>query len=243
MVRPPKNKPVALDAYESLAERYAALIDTKPHNAYYERPAILSLLPDVQGMSVLDAGCGTGLNSEWLLEHGAEVVGVDVSPAMLNFGQLRLGTRCKLHLADLRYPLDFLAEESFDLVFSSLVLHYLEDWSVPLAEFYRVLCPNGLFVFSTGHPFAEFTYHSQGAYFDVELTHMLWRGFGGDPVDVPFYRRPLSSITEALWEAGFMLERLIEPRPTEEFRQADPEEYDKLMREPGFLCIRARKWE
>jgi len=42
------KKPIALEAYETLAERYAALVDTKPENAYYERPATPSLLPDVR---------------------------------------------------------------------------------------------------------------------------------------------------------------------------------------------------
>lgn len=69
----PEEEPIALEAYEKLAERYAALIDTKAENAYYERPATLSLLPDVKGKRVLDAGCGSGLYSEWLLDHGAEV--------------------------------------------------------------------------------------------------------------------------------------------------------------------------
>ena len=53
-------KPLALEAFEQLAEAYARLVDTKPHNAYYERPATLSLLPDVAGLRVLDAGCGPG---------------------------------------------------------------------------------------------------------------------------------------------------------------------------------------
>jgi len=50
------DKPIALDAYETLAEAYASVIDTKPHNAYYERPATLSLLPDVNGET--SSGCG-----------------------------------------------------------------------------------------------------------------------------------------------------------------------------------------
>jgi len=53
-----RDKPIALDAYESLAEAYAAVVKTKAHNAYYERPATLSLLPDVKNKRVLDAGCG-----------------------------------------------------------------------------------------------------------------------------------------------------------------------------------------
>jgi hypothetical protein len=40
------DQPIALDAYQALAEAYAAVIDTKPHNAYYERPATLSLMPE-----------------------------------------------------------------------------------------------------------------------------------------------------------------------------------------------------
>jgi len=78
-----KEKPIAFDAYESLADAYAARIDTKPHNAYLERPATLSLLPEVKGKRVLDAGCGPGVYSEWLLKHGANVVAVDVSPRMV----------------------------------------------------------------------------------------------------------------------------------------------------------------
>lgn len=64
------EKPIALAAYETLAERYAALVDTKAANAYYERPSTLSLLPDVRGKRVLDAGCGPGSYSEWLVALG-----------------------------------------------------------------------------------------------------------------------------------------------------------------------------
>lgn len=62
---PPKKKRfIAYEAYERLADAYAEMIDAKPHNAYLERPATLSLLPDVEGKRVLDAGCGTGTYSE-----------------------------------------------------------------------------------------------------------------------------------------------------------------------------------
>jgi ubiquinone/menaquinone biosynthesis C-methylase UbiE len=64
-----QEKPVALEAYRVLAESYATRVDTKPHNAYYERPATLSLLPDVQGRRVLDVGCGPGVYAEWLVEQ------------------------------------------------------------------------------------------------------------------------------------------------------------------------------
>src|SRR6185369_2672716 len=114
------DKPIALDAYESLAEAYASVIDTKPHNAYYERPATLSLLPDVVGKRVLDAGCGPGWYSEWLIERGASVTALDVSPRMVELARRRTRQRVEVHQADLGQPLDFLAGDSFDLVLSAL---------------------------------------------------------------------------------------------------------------------------
>jgi len=57
--------PIALEAYAQLADAYAAMVDTKAHNAYYERPAMLGLMPDVKGKRALDAGCGSGRYAEW----------------------------------------------------------------------------------------------------------------------------------------------------------------------------------
>jgi SAM-dependent methyltransferase len=54
------DHPIARDAYERLASGYDREGETKPSNAYLERPATLSLLPDVDDERVLDAGCGAG---------------------------------------------------------------------------------------------------------------------------------------------------------------------------------------
>ena len=64
-------KPIAYDAYQRLADAYASRIDSKPHNAYYERPAMLAMWPDLRGKYVLDAGCGPGVYSEELVLRGA----------------------------------------------------------------------------------------------------------------------------------------------------------------------------
>lgn len=241
MTGPIDEKPLALDAYEIMAERYAARIDTKPHNAYYERPATLSLLPDVAGLRVLDAGCGPGWYAAWLCDHGAAVTGFDASPKMIALAQQRTGGRADLRVADMGQPLTFLANGSFDVVLSALAVHYVPDFGPLCAEFARVLKPGGLFVFSTGHPFADYRYYKSTDYFSVEQVSAEWTGFGGEPVTVPAYRQPLTHLTESLWRAGFVMERMIEPLPTEEFRQADPEHYEILTHWPVFLCIRARK--
>ncbi len=65
---------------------------------------------------MLDAGCGPGLYAEELLARGAEVVGVDVTPATVDLARQRVGTRATNHRGDLAEPLEFAADESFDLV-------------------------------------------------------------------------------------------------------------------------------
>ena len=135
------EKPIALEAYETLAERYAALADSKAENAYVERPAMLSLLPEVEGKRVLNAGCGPGWYSEWLVDHGAWVVAIDVSPKMVELAKRRLGARVEVHQADLSKPLDFLEDASFDLILCPLVLDYIRDWEGVFKEFFRLLRP------------------------------------------------------------------------------------------------------
>jgi SAM-dependent methyltransferase len=237
---PRKSKPIALKAYEKLAERFAALVDEKPENAYYEKPATLSLLPHVAGKHVLDAGCGTGRYAEWLLDRGASVVGVDVSPAMIRQAKKRVGRRAEFHIADLGGPLDFLETGSFDLVLAPLVLDYIEDWEPLFSEFNRVLKGFGLLIFSCGHPFGDYDDHPGADYFITEYVEDEWRGFGV-PAVVPCYRRPLASVLHALIDTGFAIERFLEPRAGEEVKKRDPKAYDKYNRLPCFMAVRARK--
>ena len=56
-----KEEPIALGVWEEMAELYAARVETKAHNAFYNWPAIRTLLPPVEGNRVLDAACGPGV--------------------------------------------------------------------------------------------------------------------------------------------------------------------------------------
>lgn len=236
-----KGKPIAQEAYDVLAEAYAALVDTKPHNAYYERPATLSLLPDVKGKRVLDAGCGPGVYAEWLVNRGAEVVAFDANEKMVGLARERLGDRAQIMQANLEQPLDFLRDGCFDIVVSPLVMDYVKDWERVFAEFYRVLGEVGCLVFSMEHPYAKYEDHRETSnYFEVEVVEYEWTGFGM-AVRVPSYRRPVSEVINPLVRAGFIVEQIVKPIPTEEFRQKAPGVYEVLSRRPGFMCVRAVK--
>jgi SAM-dependent methyltransferase len=237
---PDDEKPIAYDVYEKLAEHYAARIDTKAENAYCERPGILALMPNVEGKRILDAGCGPGTYTVWLVEHGAGVVGVDVSPNMVKLARGRLGERAEIVLADLRKPLDFIDDQSFDGIMSSLVLHYMEDWDSLFVEFHRILRNPGFMVFSVGHPFTDFNIAGGKDYFSTELLIDTWRGFG-ITVKMPSYRRPLEEMIRPIAAAGFVIDSITEPRPMETCKEQDPRAYARLSQRPGFVCFRVRK--
>ncbi len=227
---------IILQDYDKIGEDYAKA-DQTPWNMHYERPNTLSLLPDVTGIRVLDAGCGAGWYTEWLTSNGANVTAIDFTPQLVSFTQNRV-KQAEVRHADLEKPLHFLDSKSFDLVIAPLILHYLKDWSMPMSEFNRVLRPDGTFVFSIHHPFTEWKNTNKKNYFERSFLEDYWINL---QKTVHYYGRPLTDIFGAVTDAGFVIEKILEPRPEQKFQEIDPENYELLMSEPWFLCIRARR--
>lgn len=209
---------------------YAKTIEEHPYHSLLNRPALLSILPELNGLDILDAGCGTGWFTDYFVKQGATVTGLDVSAEMVERTKTRVST-ANIIQVNLAEPLP-LADKTFDLVLSSLTLQYLESWTLTFTEFNRVLKPNGLFVFSVHHPFEEFKRSGEN-YFTTEE-----RKRKGGQVS---FRRPLSSMSETLHQTGFVIERVLEPQPEPAYAEADPEGYAGLLKFPGLLVIRARK--
>jgi len=234
------KKSISNDAFDKLADAYSAQTETKPHNAYYERPATISLIEEVDGRDILDAGCGAGFYSKWLLDRGARVVAIDASENMLLHARKRTENRAAYYHANLEENLSFLDAESFDGILSALAIGYVRDQNALFAEFSRLLRAGGWFVFSTEHPFFSYRYFKLENYYETQEVSCYWTGFGGQ-VCMPGYYNSLSTICDALSKNGFVIETMIEPKPTEEFRAADPEKYERLMKFPHFMCLKARK--
>lgn len=223
-----------MSLYGDYAREYAAHTAVSVYNARYERPAMHKRLKNLRGKRVLDAACASGEYAGHMLDLGAQVVALDKSQAMLDLAREHIGDRAEFICADLAKPLAGLESAAFDVVLSSLTMHYIEHWSVPLSEFARVLRPGGQFLMSTHHP--EMTLPQIEDYFAVTRVTDVWRIGGKEHLSV-FYHRPLQAIVNPIVDAGFRLRALIEPRLEDD---ADvPPEAEHLRSRPCFLIVDA----
>jgi malonyl-CoA O-methyltransferase len=112
-----------------------------------EQAAVVELLPDLQGLTVLDAGCGTGRYVRICADRGATVIGVDLSEAMLSRARAispRL-TRASL----IAMPFDNM---SVDAIVCGLALGDVAEIDLAMSECARLLRPGGTLVYSVVHP-------------------------------------------------------------------------------------------
>ena len=213
-----------------------------------EWPSLEPLLPDFTGKRVLDLGCGYGWHCAYAAQHGAAaVLGTDLSEKMLATAQAKNGapqiTYRRSAMEDLAFP-----DGSFDVILSSLALHYVRDF-VPLVErIVRWLTPGGHFIFSVEHP--VFTaYGSQDWYYgpEGEILHFpvdnyYYEGkrdavFLGE--HVVKYHRTLTTYLNTLLEQGLVLRHVVEPQPPEDMLDL-PGMRDE-MRRPMMLLVSADK--
>jgi ubiquinone/menaquinone biosynthesis C-methylase UbiE len=228
----------AVNDYDSFAEAYSAANEVSLLNAYYERPATLALAGDVAGRRILDAGCGSGPLFAALRDRGAIMTGFDKSAGMLELARRRLGNDADLRVADLSRPLPF-PDGAFDDVIASLVLHYLEDWTAPLAELRRVLKPGGRLIASVDHPLQGHPLLRPGAdyfatfqYSDETVTP------SGQSFTLTLWHRPLPAMISAFTTAGFRIAAIDEPLPAPGTpRELLPGFLQDKPPGSGFLCF------
>ncbi|MEU4679162.1 class I SAM-dependent methyltransferase [Micromonospora sp. NPDC023737] len=219
--------------HNELGEFFAQNANASPYNAYTDRPAMLALAGDVAGANILDIGCGAGHYAAELLARGARMIGIDASATLLRHAHSR-AARAELRLHDLERPLDFAADASFDAVVCALVLHHVTNRRQMFAEMRRVLRPAGWLVISTTHPTADWRYFG-GSYYDeswVDLPH--------GPGSLHFQRMTLETFLGEFLDAGFILEKLVEPRPCVELREVNEAAHARLIERPSFLAARMR---
>lgn len=230
------------DGYKKLRDnQYSA-------NNLEEKPALFSLAPNLHNKAVLDLGCGYGENcAEFKMLGATAVLGVDISEKMLAVATAE-HPDIKFIRADMS-DLSFL-KHKYDVIFSSLALHYIEDFGTFVKDVYGLLNAGGYFIFSQEHPLttapiagASWSRDSEGNVLHYNLTDYARCGKRSTRwiVDgVEKYHRTFSDIINALVAAGFSVEKMLEPIPTQETIERD-KSWEKDLHKPNFLLIKAMK--
>jgi ubiquinone/menaquinone biosynthesis C-methylase UbiE len=216
----------------------------------FEHRSFMALLPDASGLRVLDLGCGAGQLAHHLAERGAaEVIGIDISERMLGLARAE---RSHPRLTYLREAIEQVTfpPDRFDLVVSSLAIHYVADYRGLIRRITRWLSPGGILVYSTEHPVylsrasadgwvrdaaGEPLHWAVDAYAEEGLRQEHWFKDG-----VQKYHRTVSTLLNGLIDAGLSIERVVEPVPDEEGLSRHPE-WIHERRRPFCLLVRAGK--
>jgi ubiquinone/menaquinone biosynthesis C-methylase UbiE len=214
-------------------------------------PVILSMLGSVEGKSILDAGCGEGFLSRLMAERGAFVTAVDYSEGLLEIARERTADDARIgYLYANLECLDMLDDGAFDIAVSCVVIQGVLDYQAAIREMYRLLCPGGACILALTHP----CFSSDGGWVkDSNGKKLYWkidnyfheRGFevlwppGSDNSPINFHRT-LTSYFRAIAGAGFKIEGLVEPHPSQEAIEKHPRFVDDL-RMSHFLVFRLSK--
>lgn len=208
------------------------------------------MLPCLKGLNVLDLGCGYGEHCMAFIERGADkVVGTDISEKMLEIAR-KENLSSKIVYKNLAIEDLESMNESFDLVVSSLALHYIEDFNKVTEDVYRLINNGGYFIFSQEHPLSTcFNYGERWT--KDENGKKLYANISNYSIDgkreskwfkdgIIKYHRTFESLVNSLIKTGFVIEEIMEPIASEEIMEEYPGYRDNVHK-PDFLLIKARK--
>lgn len=239
-----QNKYDELEFYEKYSRMPRSIGGLKAAGEWH---AFRALLPELRDKRVLDLGCGFGWHCRYAREELARsVVGIDLSEKMLARAREDTNDSAieyrRLAIEDIDFP-----AEEFDVVISSLALHYVERFDIVCRKVHHCLVSGGAFVLSVEHPIftalaaQDWYYGPQGERLHwpvddyqkegLRQTHFLEH-------DVVKYHRTVATYVNALTESGFSISKLSEPQPTVELQAQIPEMRDETRR-PMFLLIAA----
>jgi ubiquinone/menaquinone biosynthesis C-methylase UbiE len=185
-------------------------------------PGMFYLIGDMKGLLILDIACGEGYNTRLLAGKGAKVIGIDSSKKMI---ESAISQEEKDPLGIDYYVLDSkklsrFSSISFDLVTCFMALMDIKDYDKTISEIARVIKNDGRFIFSITHPCFEYNLKTQelertSKYFEARTEKISWnmerllKSF-----ETTSFHRTLTDYSITLYKHGFLIRRLMEPKPT-----------------------------
>ncbi len=241
------NAPAWIEMSRAGADRYRDLVNT---------PAFLDALPRVDGLRVLDLGCGEGHNTRLLRERGAQLTALDVAET---FVRAAAAADAEIvHVVGDGTALPF-ADASFDAVTAFMSVMDMPDPAAALRDVARVLRPGGWLQFSITHPVSTTPLRSWvddehgernslaiGDYFHEGPITASWTFSTApdemkarhDPFTITAVRHTLSAWLNMVIDAGFSIDRVVEPVASVDVAARHPEVADTRII-PFFLILRA----
>lgn len=235
---------------ETFFEKYKNL----PRSVYgldaaEEWQILKNMLPSFFGKKVLDLGCGFGWHCCYAAEHGAEaVIGVDISKKMLEIAREK---NIYENITFINNSIENISFESnyFDVILSSLALHYVAQFDEIVKKIYTWIKKNGIFVFSVEHPIftsegkQDWHYDEQGKILHWPVDNYFFEGpreatFLGEKMTK--YHRTLTNYLKTLLKYGFNIVDINEPKVTPELLKKHPDWKNELRR-PMMLLISVKK--
>jgi len=208
-----------VNTYDQFAEQYEAYVSSRDEKDFSGDPsatAFFSVIGEVGGLRVLDAGCGEGFVARVLQSKGAIVTGIDVSPKLVEKAKRKSEGSIDYFVADLSKPLPQF-KEHFDLVASYFVLNDVPDYEGFISTLGSVTKPGGRAILLLNNPYSAVLRKKADSYFDSGTSRVYSGGGLGGSVEVYHYHRTMGEYIKAFSERGFLLRTLLElpPGPNE----------------------------
>ncbi|HMQ02009.1 MAG TPA: class I SAM-dependent methyltransferase [Candidatus Doudnabacteria bacterium] len=249
-----------IKSYDGYADKWAAHMRSGENisHTFLEKPAMYRKLPNLKGKTILCIGCGTGEECAYLKSLGAKrVVGIDISKGLIKVAK-KSYPDIEFYVMDME-KLKF-SINSFDFIYSSLVMHYVRDWTKPLKSMQKVMKKNGTLLFSTHHPVrwgakSEIVNNQKstllgyykdriteksvvvGDYLNSRKINDVWFG----DFKVTYYHKPLSEIFSEIIKSGFEILDFIEPKPEVAVKKKKKIFWDTHSKIPLFMLFELKK--
>ena len=235
------------------------LKQNRPH-LFIEKPAMYSKVPNLEGKDVLCLGCGSGEECGDLLKKNPKsLIGIDLSNKLIEIAK-RTYLKVKFYVMDVE-NLEF-PDNSFDFVYSSLVLDYMENWEKVLSEVYRVLKKGGIFLFSNIHPIKWAAHKTKdedgknlgaimgfnknpktgkieiyGDYLNTRVHKEVWM----KNIEIFYYTKSISKMYQEIVSSGLRVLDVLEPKAISETKRYDQDYYKINQKIPNFIIFETQK--
>ena len=228
-------------------------------NAAGEWESLKNILPSFENKNILDLGCGYGWHLIYAAQNKANLaVGCDISDKMFdvarektkNINNIRLILSSIENINENIKSNEELKDIKFDIVLSSLALHYVYDFGSVVKTVKGLLKDDGYFVFSAEHPIftaygsQDWLYDSNGEIVCFPIDNYFYEGKRNTKFlaeSVIKYHRTITTYINTLINNGFVIENVTEPKPPEKMLKNNKEMQNELRR-PMMIVIKSKKY-